>query len=296
MDKFLLIDGNNIAFRAYYALPNLQNSKREKTSVLFGFSNILIKTIQELKPKYLAIAFDKGKKTFRHKMYNFYKAKRTPTPEDLIVQMPKLKELLKIMNIKVLEEDEIEADDILGILSKSYNTENYILSADKDVLQLVSNNTTVIAPKKGVTETIYYTPEKLKEVMGITPAQIIELKALMGDASDNIPGVLGVGEKTAVNLLQTYETLDGVYEHIDEIKGKLKEKLEDDKENAYLSKKLATIFTGFDLQVSLDDFGYSFPFNKDVYDLFSKYELNSLIKRQDLFDFDIFKEQKEKFF
>jgi len=294
MDKFLIIDGNNIAFRAYYALPSLQNSKKEKTSVLFGFSNILIKTIQELKPKYLAVAFDKGKQTFRHKMYKFYKAKRNPTPEDLIEQMPKLKSLLKTMNIKVLEEDEIEADDIIGILSKSFKTENYILSADKDILQLVNKNTTVIVPKKGVTETVYYTPEKLKEDMGITPSQIIELKALMGDPSDNIPGVLGVGEKTALNLLKDYETIDGVYAHIDELKGKTKEKLIDDKESAYMSRKLATIFTDFDLNVSQDDFLFEFPYPLPVFEEFSKYELNTLTRRQDIFNFDIFEISKPK--
>lgn len=294
MDKFLIIDGNNIAFRAYYALPNLQNSKHEKTSVLFGFCNILIKTIQDLKPKYIAVAFDKGKQTFRHKMFKFYKAKRTPTPTDLLDQLPKLKELVKTMNIKVLEEDEIEADDIIGILSKSFETENYVLSADKDVLQLVSNNTTVICPKKGVTETIFFTPETLKETMGVTPSQIIDLKSLMGDQSDNIPGVLGIGEKTALSLLDTYKTLDGIYEHLDEIKEKIKVKLIEDKENAYLSKALATIKTDFDLKVSLDDFGYTFPFDRSVFEMLQNYELNSITRRQDIFNFDIFEKPKEK--
>lgn len=294
MDKFLIIDGNNIAFRAFYALPNLQTTEKEKTAVLYGFTNILIKTIQEYKPKYLAVAFDKGKNTFRHKMFDGYKAKRNPTPTDLLEQMPKLKELLQAMNIKVLEEDEIEADDIIGILSKKFDTENYILSADKDILQLISDNTTVISPKKGVTETFIYTPATLKETMGLTPSQIVDLKSLMGDQSDNIPGVAGVGEKTAMMLLTEYQTLDGVYQNIDSLKGKIKEKLETYKDDAYLSHTLATIKTDYNLDFKLEDFTYSFPFSKQVWDLLNHYQFTQVVKRKELFDTNIDETQQQE--
>lgn len=285
MDKFLIIDGNNIAFRAFYALPNLQTTEREKTAVLYGFTNILIKTIQELKPKYLAVAFDKGKNTFRHRMYEGYKAKRNPTPNELLEQMPKLKELLRAMKIKVLEEDEIEADDIIGILSKKFDTENYILSADKDILQLISPNTTVIAPKKGVTETVIYTPETLKETMNLEPSQIIDLKSLMGDPSDNIPGVNGVGEKTAFALLNEYKTLDGVYNNLDSISNRVRLKLEAHKDEAYLSYTLATINTNYHIPVRLDEFTYKFPFDKRVWSMLNHYQFTQLVKRAELFDF-----------
>ncbi len=283
MDKFLIVDGNNIAFRAFYALPPLTDEAGNPTSAIFGFLNILIKVIKEYSPSMIAVAFDKGKSTFRHKQYKNYKAMRRPTPPELVQQMPVLKQLLKDMNITVLEEEEIEADDIIGILTKKFDTQNYVLSADKDVFQLIGNNTSVIVPQKGVAQSLLLTEEKLLEMHEISPSQVIELKSLMGDSSDNIPGVKGVGEKTALALLKEYGTLDGVYQNIENITGKLKEKLEQDKENAYLSRSLATINTQFPIACKRDDFSFKFPFSIDIYREFQKKQFKSLLSK-DLFD------------
>lgn len=293
MKKFLIIDGNNIAYRAFYALPFLKTLSGEPTSVLYGFTNILIKTIKDVCPDYIAIAFDKGKQTFRHKMYSDYKAQRAPTPDDLVRQMPKLKQLLTAMKIQILEDENIEADDIIGILTRSFDTENVILSSDKDVFQLINNNTYVMSPKNGVSETAIVNQEKLQEMYGLLPKQIIDLKALMGDSSDNIPGVKGVGEKTALRLLSKYQTLDNVYANLVDIKGKLQEKLLADKENAYLSKELATINLSYDKKFDLQDFALHFPFGKEVQQLFLNYQFNALLKRTDLFSDDIVPDVEE---
>lgn len=283
MKKFLIVDGNNIAFRAFYALPSLKTITGELTSVLYGFTNILVKILNEVKPDYIAVAFDKGKKTFRHKMYSEYKVTRTPTPDDLVVQMPKLKELLKAMKIPVLEDVEIEADDIIGILSKSFDTKNIILSADKDVYQLINKNTYIMAPRNGVSQTAIIDENALYEMYALTPSQIVDFKALMGDSSDNIPGVKGVGEKTALSLLASYNSLDGVYENIYNLKGKLQENLIADKEKAYLSKELATIVVDTNKNYKLEDFVCEFPFDDSVKTLFLKYQFTALLKRTDLF-------------
>ena len=230
--KFVIIDGNNICFRSFYALPMLQNFDGAISNAVFGFANTLVKIIEDIKPDYIAVAFDKGKKTFRHEMYKEYKALRRPTPKELINQLPLLKQMLKTMHIKYMELDEIEADDIIGILSRKFDCDNIIVSADKDVLQLINANTRVYAPQKGA-DAIIYDEHKLMEVMGIRPYQIIELKALMGDSSDNIPGVAGIGEKTALGMVAKYRDLDGVYEHISELSVKQQEKLNKDKEMAY---------------------------------------------------------------
>lgn len=295
MKKLLLIDGNNLLFRSFYALPQLTNFQGEISNAVFGFTNALIKSIKTYKPDYIAVAFDKGKNTFRHKEYKEYKAGRTKTPKELLDQIPITKELLKRMHIKVIESDEIEADDIIGCLSRSFHTENYILTADKDLLQLINKHTVVIVPKKGNVDPVITDEAKLKELYGISPSQIVDLKSLMGDASDNIPGVRKVGEKTALDLLSKYNTLDGVYAHIDELKGKLKENLELDKEQAYMSYHLATIVTDRNLDIRLEDLTYEFPFSNDVHEFFERYQFNILLGKKELFAGDnMFELQKEK--
>lgn len=295
MKKLLLIDGNNLLFRSFYALPQLTNFQGEISNAVFGFTNALIKSIKTYKPDYIAVAFDKGKNTFRHKEYKEYKAGRTKTPKELIDQIPITKELLKRMHITVLEDDELEADDIIGCLSRSFNTENYILTADKDLLQLINNHTVVIVPKKGNVDPVIMNEEGLKTQMGIRPSQIVDLKSLMGDASDNIPGVRKIGEKTALDLLAKYDTLDGVYAHIEELKGKLKENLELDKDVAYLSYHLATIITDRNLGVRLEDLTYEFPFSNDVHEFFERYQFNILLNKKELFAGDnVFVREQEK--
>ncbi len=282
-DKLLIIDGNSLAFRAFYALPPLTNFEGVVSNAVFGFCNMLVKAIADIKPKYIAVAFDYGKKTFRNDMYADYKGNRKETPPDLRLQFPILKEVLKSMNISTIEIQGFEADDIIGSLTKLYDVQNIVLTGDRDSLQLINDNTFVMLTKKGITETKLYDAELLKEDFKVEPYQIIELKAIMGDASDNIPGIKGIGEKGALNLLENYKTLDGVYENIDNLKGKLKEYLETQKDIAYLSKNLATIDCNVKLNVDLDSLTYDFPFNENVMNYFKKYQFNSLIKRKELF-------------
>lgn len=284
MEKFVIIDGNNIMFRSYYALPRLTNVEGIVSNGVFGFCNILVKVIKDVKPKYIAVAFDSAKKNFRHDMFAEYKAGRKPTPQELLDQFPILKDVLSKMGIKVVEQVGLEADDLIGCLSKQFSeTENIILTADKDCLQLIGKNTFVMQPQKGISETELVDEKALKEKMGLTPSQIIDFKGLAGDPSDNIPGVKGVGDKTAVDLLNKYETVEGVYENIDKTTGKLKEKLETSKADALMSKQLATIVTDKKLDFTLSDFEYTFPFSGEVLEFFKRFQFNSLIKRTELF-------------
>ncbi len=281
--KFVIIDGNNLLFRAYYALPLMANFDGEFSNGVFGFTNMLVRIIKEYTPDYIAVCFDRGK-NFRSEFFADYKAQRSPAPQELLMQFGILDKMLDAMHIKHLGGDGLEADDLIGCLSNMYDTENIIVTADKDCLQLIKDNTVVLQPHKGLSESIIVDKAKLHEIYGIEPRQIVDLKSLMGDASDNIPGVKGVGEKTALNLLHTYGTLDNVYANIANIKGKLQEKLVNDKDNAYLSHKLATIVDDKILPYDLEEFTYDFPFNNDVLKLFKQYQFNSLIKKAELFD------------
>ncbi len=283
MEKFVIIDGNSLLNRAFYALPQLANSEGVVSNAVFGFTTILVKIINEINPKYICVALDYGKQTFRKELFAEYKGTRKPTPPELKNQFPILRDLLKSMGITYIEQEGIEADDIIGTLTKKFNTENIIVTGDKDSFQLINDNTWVMFTRKGVSETINYNPGQLFNDYGLKPHQIIDLKALMGDASDNIPGVAGVGEKTALGLLEKYETVDGVYNNINLITGKLKEKLELNKEMAFLSKTLATIKTDCELDYNLSDFEYQFPFNSTVHKFFMRYQFNSLLKKPELF-------------
>lgn len=284
MKKFLILDGNNLIFRAFYALPQLTSFDGVYSNGVFGFTNMLIKLIKEVNPEYIAVAFDGPKKTFRHEKYPEYKGTRKKAPEELLSQIPILKDLLNKMNITIIEGDGFEADDIIGSLSRKFTeTDNIIVSADRDAFQLINDNTTIMLPKKGVSETIHLNKDNLKEYYGVDPNQVIDLKSLMGDSSDNIPGVTGVGEKTALDLISKYTNLDGVYSHLDELKGKLLEKLTNDKEKAYLSKDLATIKLDVPLEYTIDDFKYDFPFKRSVLSVFKKYQFNILMKKTELF-------------
>ena len=284
MDKFLIIDGNNLLFRAYYALPPLTNFQGEVSNGVFGFCNMLVKAIKEIEPKYIAVAFDSGKKTYRHEMYKEYKANRKEAPKDLISQFPILKNMLDAMNIRHIERSDLEADDIIGCLSRQHtNTENIVFSADKDLLQLINANTVVFQPQKANVDAIVLDEKALYEKYGLTPSQIIDFKALRGDASDNIPGVQGVGDKTATQLIEKYGDLDGVYAHADEIKGKMGERIRECKDIAYMSKHLATIITDKKIDNDINNFTYQFPFNEEVHELFKRYQFNSLLKKPELF-------------
>lgn len=283
MDELVLIDGNSLLNRAFYALPLLTNSNGKYCNALYGFTNIIIKLITEQKPKYMAVAFDLKHPTFRHEKFEGYKGKRKPTPPELVEQIESMKEILKIMGIKILQQPGFEADDLIGTMSKKFNIKTIVVSGDKDLFQLIDKNVEVWHTKKGISDIIKLNEEKLKEFMGVTPLQIIDLKSLMGDASDNIPGVEGIGPKTATDLLTNYSTLNNIYCHLDELKKSVQEKLVKNKETAYLSKWLATIKTDVPLDVNLQDCLIQFPFNQDVLNVFKEYEFKSIIKRDNLF-------------
>lgn len=276
-ERLVLLDSNSLANRAFYALPPMITKDGLFTNAIYGYLNMLLKIISEIKPTHIIATFDVHAPTFRKDMYEEYKAQRKPMPDELRMQMPCIKELLTAMNIAIVEKAGYEADDIIGTLAKdSKNT--YIITGDRDSLQLVSDNTTVWLTKKGISEVIEYTPERLKEE-GLVPSQIIDLKALMGDKSDNIPGVPGVGEKTAMGLITEYSTIDGVYDNIDKIKGKLQEKLRENAELARLSYKLATIDTSVPLDVNVDECKLSDPFNEDSRKIMEKFNFKSILQR-----------------
>ena len=283
MNKVVIIDGNSLVNRAYYALPPLATSKGKIYNAVFGFVNILTRLITEHNPTHLVVAFDAGKKNFRHELYKEYKGTRKGMPEELACQMQPLKDCLSAMNIKIVEQMGIEADDIIGTLSTRFSLPCVIVTGDRDCLQLINNKTEVWLTKHGISDIVSMNERQLKEEMNLTPSQIIDLKGLMGDASDNIPGVAGVGEKTALNLLEQYKSVEGVYENLDNITGKLHDKLMQNKETAFLSKKLATIVLDADIDCSEDDCLIKEPFNNKVKEMFEEFEFSSLLKRKDLF-------------
>lgn len=281
--RTLLIDGNSLANRAFYALPFLTSPKGKPSGAIFGFVNILVKIISEERPDGILVAFDHARQTFRNSLFEGYKATRKQTPPELIAQFPEIKKVLNLMNITVVEQEGVEADDILGTASKTVSGKKIILSGDRDLLQLIGADTEVWLTMKGVSVVNKIDERALKSQFNLKPSQVIDLKALMGDASDNIPGVSGVGEKTAQKLINEYGSLDGVYANINKISGKLKEKLENDKDMAYLSYKLATIKTDCQLDVNFENLSYDFPFSAQVQNFFKDYAFGSLLKRNDLF-------------
>ena len=284
MKKIILVDGNNLLFRSFFATAYqgtiMKNSKGFTTNALYGFINMMNRIIKDENPNYIMVAFDKGK-TFRHDKYDEYKAGRAAMPDELKMQFPKAKEVLQAMGIKYYEIDNYEADDIIGTLAKKVDEEDEfvatIVSSDKDLLQLISDEVVVKLLKSN--DHIMMTKEEFKNIYGLDPIKMIDLKALMGDSSDNIPGVKGIGEKTAIKLLSQYNSLDGLYSHIDEIKGKTKEKLEQDKDSAYMSYDLATIYRDVPLDFDLEDCIYNgydeIKFKKELEEL----EFYSLLKK-----------------
>ncbi len=246
MKQFMIIDGSSLLFRAFYALPGLKSPSGVPTNAVYGFLTMFFGLYENLKPDYVAISFDKGRDTFRTTLYPEYKAQRESAPDELKSQFSLIKDVLRVLGIHAIELDGFEGDDIIGSISKGRGNEETkisIVTGDRDMLQLVDDHTTVYITKKGIKEMLSVTKDNIVELYGYTPSQVVEIKALMGDSSDNIPGIAGIGEKTALKLITEYESLDGVYENIDAIKGKMKEKLEFQKEMAYLSKELASIKT-----------------------------------------------------
>lgn len=259
-EKLLLLDGNSLAYRAFFALPLLTNDSGIHTNAVYGFTTMLQKILEEEKPTKMLVAFDAGKTTFRHSTYGEYKGGRQKTPPELSEQFPYLRKLLDAYCIKQYELEMYEADDIIGTLSKQAEEQKLqviVVSGDKDLTQLASDNTTVYITRKGMTDIEKYTPDHIQEKYGLTPEQIIDMKGLMGDASDNIPGVPGVGEKTAIKLLKQYPTIEELYENVEQVSGaKLKEKLTTNEEQAKMSKQLATIDRQSPITITLDELVY----------------------------------------
>lgn len=279
----MIIDGNSLMHRAFYALPMLTNKKGMPTNAVYGFTNMLLKLIEDYKPDYLGVAFDKKGPTFRHEAYAEYKGTRQKTPEVLIPQFDVLKKMLQLMGIAIYEVDGYEADDILGTfarLVKEKGWEAYLVTGDRDALQLVSPEVRVIMTKKGISDVRVFDVEGIKNEYGLTPDQIIDLKALMGDSSDNIPGVPGIGEKTALKLLHQYHTVEQVLDNTDNISGqKLKESLIKYREQAMLSKRLATIVQDAPVDIKLEDCCYEIPHSRELLEFLQELEFHSIIDK-----------------
>ena len=285
MKKLILIDGHSILNRAFYGVPELTNSEGLHTNAVYGFLNIMFKILDEEKPDYLTVAFDLSAPTFRHKMYGGYKGTRKPMPHELVEQVPLIKEALTDMNVCVVTKEGYEADDILGTLAKRAEAEGMIVSVvsgDRDLLQLATDNIKIRIPKtkKGTTEIEDYNTAQVVETYGVTPVEFIDMKALMGDASDNIPGVPGIGEKTAGAIISKYHSIENAYEHVEELTpNKAKNNLKEYYEQAQLSKTLATININTPLEYSFENAGLSDMFTKDAYQLFKRLEFKSILSR-----------------
>ncbi len=283
MSKLVLIDGNSLINRAFYATPPLTNKDGVSTNAVYGFINMLLKVINDVKPNHILVAFDRREPTFRHKMYAEYKGTRKPSPEDLRPQIPLLKDVLTKMGIKIYDKAGFEADDIIGTFAKKYSGETIIITGDKDSFQLVDEKTTVYFTRRGITDIDILDNANFKQKTGILPSQVTDLKACMGDSSDNIPGIVGVGEKTAHNLIEIYSNIENIYNNLGDFKGKLLEKIVNGKDLCFLSKVLATIDVNVDIELTENDLTYTYPLNDNAKRVFAELEFRGFLKRTEIF-------------
>ena len=303
MKKLLILDSNSILNRAFYGVRYLSARDGTPTNAIYGFLNILLKLIKEQEPDYICAAFDVKAPTFRHKQYEGYKAQRKPMPEGLAAQMPLAKDVLRAMGVTILEKEGYEADDIIGTVARLCEESEiscFIATGDKDDLQLASDKTKVIltVTKSGYNETIIYDDKAVKEKYHVTPTEFIDVKALMGDPSDNIPGVKGVGEKTAMSLIEKHHSIEYIYENIDGIglKGAMLQKMKDGREMAFMSKELATINRNTPIEFNAEECVFDgFENNGELYEILKRLELNSIIKKLDLSGVDNVKENEDIF-
>lgn len=284
MEKLILIDGNSLINRAFYATPPLTKKDGVPINAVYGFTTMLIRLLTTEKPNYLAVAFDLKAPTFRHKMYEEYKGTRKPMPEDLRPQIPLLKEILSVMEICIVEKEGWEADDVIGTIAKSTDVDTIIVTGDRDALQLVDAHTEVHFTKRGITDIDRYDVRNFVEKTGLSPAQIIDLKALMGDSSDNIPGVPGIGEKTAKSLLAEFGTTENIYRNLEAIVPRWREKLRTGEESSRLSRTLATIDVHAEVNADLETMHVRFPFSDAVRRKMIEMEFRTLIKREGIFE------------
>jgi DNA polymerase-1 len=287
--KVLIIDSSSLMYRAYYALPPLKTKNGELVNAVHGFFSLLIKAVNDFNPDYVVTAFDLPAPTFRHEMFKEYKATRSKTPEELVAQIPIIKEGVRGFDIPVLEKEGFEADDVIGTAVSFFNEKDFcsvVVSGDMDVLQLVDEKTTAYLFKRGIKDAGVYDSLKVQEIYdGLKPEQLIDYKALRGDASDNIPGVIGIGEKTAIELIKTFDSIENIYNEIEKetakaekIKKGVLEKLKQNKKEAFLSKELVTIKRDVPLNLDVDNFQWKGYSNKGLA-FFEKMELKSLINR-----------------
>jgi DNA polymerase-1 len=283
LKKLILIDGNAIMHRAFHALPPLTTKKGELVNAVYGFTSTLLSVIEKFHPEYLAVTFDLKGPTFRHEAFKEYKATRTAAPDEFYAQIPRVKEMVRAFNIPIFELQGFEADDVIGTLAKQAENlggvEVVIATGDLDTLQLITSKVSVYTMRRGLSDAVLYDAEKVRERYGLAPFQVVDLKGLAGDQSDNIPGVKGIGEKTAISLLQKYETVEGVYAHLEETKGAVKTKLEKDRANALLSKQLATINVNVPVELDLEKTKVSDYDREKVVALLGEFNFFSLVKR-----------------
>ncbi|MBI2634898.1 hypothetical protein HYW82_04505 [Candidatus Peregrinibacteria bacterium] len=280
--KIVLIDGNAIIHRAFHALPPFKTSKGELVNAVYGFASVLLNILKKENPDYIAVAFDLKKKTFRHEEYKEYKATRVKAPDELYEQIPRIKELVRAFQIPIFEMEGYEADDILGTLSRQAEKKGlivHIVTGDLDTLQLVSGKTQVAALMQKFSEPVLYDIPKVMGRYGLTPSQIPDMKGLQGDPSDNLKGVQGIGPKTAKDLLQKYGTIENIYKNLEEIKGGVHDKLEKDKESAFLSRRLATIITDMPIELDVEACITHEYDKRTLINIFTELEFNSLLKR-----------------
>ncbi|MGB9680831.1 MAG: 5'-3' exonuclease [Patescibacteria group bacterium] len=285
--KFIIIDGPAVLHRAWHALPKLTDPKGRVISAVYGFASLLLKLLREQQPQYLVVAFDTPAPTFRHQEYKEYKATRLPQPQEFYDQFPIIKDLLKTFGIKILEKDGYEADDLIGALVKKSSLNNLIVTGDLDALQLVNSKTQVYFLRQGISEVKVYDREAIENRYGLSPKRLIDLKALRGDLSDNIPGVRGIGEKTALSLIQKFGSLENVYQHLDEIREPVRNLLKEQKEQALLSKKLVTIKSDIPEVNSVEKYHLEKINREKIKKKFEELGFQSLIKRLE-------KEEQEK--
>lgn len=289
-ERLVLIDANALVHRGYHAVPADSDSFRTKegelVNAVYGFASIFLKVLKELKPKYILTAFDLPKPTFRHKEYTRYKAHRPKTPDDLRSQFKRVKEFVKVFDVPIFEKEGFEADDVIGTITKltGKEIEDIVVTGDLDTLQLVDESTKVYTLKRGMSDTVIYDEEAVKERYGLDPEQLIDFKGLRGDPSDNIPGVPGVGEKTAGDLMKEFGTIENLYKKLEkndvgEMKDSLRERLLENKEQAILSKRLATIRFDVPLKFNLADCRLESYSHQKVVEFFKELEFNSLIAR-----------------
>ncbi len=282
MQTLLLIDGNAIMHRAYHALPPFKSADGTPTNVVYGYLSMLNKVVTDFKPDYLISCFDTPKKTFRNRLFKEYQSQRPKIDDDFIVQIPLVKQALDTAGINQIEKDGYEADDLIGTITKIFETNKFrvvILTGDKDIFQLITDDVFVAAPQLGLANIKIFDKSEVEKKLDVSPNQIVEYKALVGDPSDNYPGASGIGPKTASKLIHQFGTVDNIYKNLEKVESeKVKEILEKEKNNVYLSKKLAEIMTDVDINLDIKKLKFK-GFNKKLIDFLTQYQMNTLTKR-----------------